>query len=78
MADIHIRPLNRHTEYRNIFNKLYNEIRKNTEESIIVICGDIVHEKDKITPELIILIQEFLITFFTLLMDQKWVTNKST
>ena len=61
MADIHIRPLNRHTEYRNIFYKHYHEIRKDTEESIIVICGDIVHEKDKITPELIILIQEFLI-----------------
>ena len=60
LADIHIRPLKRHQEYRIIFNKLYNEIRKDSDDSLIVICGDIVHEKDKITPELIILIQEFL------------------
>ena len=60
MADIHIRPLKRHIEYRNIFKKLYNEIKNDSEESLIIICGDIVHEKDKITPELIILMQEFL------------------
>jgi len=61
VADIHIRPLKRHNEYRAIFSKLYNEIKKDPDDSLIVICGDIVHEKDMITPELIILIQEFLI-----------------
>ena len=61
LADIHIRPLKRHEEYRIIFNKLYTQILEDSENSVIIICGDIVHEKDKITPELIILIQEFLI-----------------
>ena len=60
LADIHIRPLKRHNEYRIIFDKLYNKISEDPTNSLIVICGDIVHEKDKITPELIILIQEFL------------------
>ena len=60
IADIHIRPLKRHVEYRTIFDKLYTEIKKDPDDALVVICGDIVHEKDKITPELIILIQEFL------------------
>ena len=60
LADIHIRPLKRHNEYRIIFDKLYKKISEDSTNSLIVICGDIVHEKDKITPELIILIQEFI------------------
>lgn len=57
LGDIHIRPLQRHDEYREVFDKLYKLITKG---SLVVICGDIVHEKDKITPELIVLFREFL------------------
>ena len=62
LADIHIRPLERHIEYREVFSKLYNKLKedKNIKESLIVICGDIVHDKDNIKPELILLIREFL------------------
>ena len=62
LADIHIRPLSRHDEYRHVFNNLYKFLQneKNIKESLIVICGDIIHEKDKITPELILLLREFL------------------
>lgn len=64
LADIHIRPLERHNEYREVFNNLYEylKIQNNLKESLIVICGDIIHEKDKLTPELIILFREFIVT----------------
>jgi DNA repair exonuclease SbcCD ATPase subunit len=64
LADIHIRPLERHNEYREVFNNLYEylKIQNNLKESLIVICGDIIHEKDKLTPELIILFREFINT----------------
>ena len=61
LADIHIRPLERHIEYREVFENLYSFLKSDNEEnSLIVICGDIIHEKDKITPELIILLREFI------------------
>ena len=65
LADIHIRPLERHNEYREVFNNLYEylKIQNNLEESLIVICGDIIHEKDKLTPELIILFRELLLHY---------------
>ena len=64
LADIHIRPLERHHEYKEVFNYLYEylKIQNNLKESLIVICGDIIHEKDKLTPELIILFREFINT----------------
>lgn len=64
LGDIHIRPLERHSEYREVFNKLYLYLKneKDIQNSLIVICGDLIHEKDKITPELIILLREFLKT----------------
>ena len=62
LADIHIRPLERHKEYREVFSKLYIKLKEdeNIKQSLIVICGDIVHDKDNIKPELILLIREFL------------------
>jgi DNA repair exonuclease SbcCD ATPase subunit len=62
LADIHIRPLDRHDEYRYVFDNLYKFLKNedNIDESFIVICGDIIHEKDKITPELILLLRDFL------------------
>ena len=64
LGDIHIRPLERHIEYREVFENLYNYLKseKHIKNSLIVICGDLIHEKDKITPELIILLREFLKT----------------
>lgn len=62
LGDIHIRPLDRHVEYRDVFNNLYTYLNNEPDikKSLIVICGDLIHEKDKITPELIILLREFL------------------
>ncbi len=54
IADIHIRNLKRHKEYRLVFDKMFDEIRKRgTEESIIYLAGDIAHAKLEMSPELV-------------------------
>jgi DNA repair exonuclease SbcCD ATPase subunit len=54
IADIHIRNVKRHKEYRTIFEKLFEEIRKRgTEDSIIYLAGDIAHAKLEMSPELV-------------------------
>lgn len=60
IADIHIRLFKRKTEYREVFQTLYKEIEKEkTDNSIIVVAGDIVHAKTEMSPELIDLTSEF-------------------
>mgnify|MGYP001306832415 CR=1 FL=1 len=63
IADIHIRKNSRHQEYQEVFDKLCLQILKNgnLENSLIVICGDIVHSKTEITPELINIVKDFFI-----------------
>jgi DNA repair exonuclease SbcCD ATPase subunit len=54
LADIHIRNLHRHKEYRQVFEKfLENVKRDNIEESVIYLAGDIAHAKTEMSPELI-------------------------
>lgn len=59
LADIHIsKNNNRHKEYREVFDKLYHKISKESENSVIVICGDTVDNKSNLCPEQIILTKE--------------------
>jgi len=61
IADVHIRNLKRHKEYREVFNRLYKYISDTkTKESVIVLAGDIVHAKTDMTPEVIEMTQTFL------------------
>lgn len=63
LADIHIRMLKRHKEYRSAYEKLFekaNEIKDQYENPIAVIAGDIVHAKIDISPELIKMITELM------------------
>jgi len=60
IADIHIRNIKRHNEYIDIFEKLYNEIKKDTNNAITIIAGDIAHQKLEISPELVDIIFDFL------------------
>jgi DNA repair exonuclease SbcCD ATPase subunit len=54
IADVHIRNVKRHNEYRQVFNKMFDEIRKRgTEDSIIYLAGDIAHAKLELSPELV-------------------------
>ena len=60
ISDVHIRNLKRHTEYIEVFNRLYKEIETTkTPNSIIVLGGDIVHAKTDMTPELVEMVQGF-------------------
>ena len=61
IADIHIRNLKRHQEYKEVFERLYKYISDTkTEDAIIVLAGDIVHAKTDMTPEVIEMTQSFL------------------
>ena len=61
ISDIHIRSLQRHDEYQEVFNRLYkflkNDIKSN---NIIAITGDIIHEKDNLKPETVLLCRKFV------------------
>ena len=66
VADVHIRNVKRHKEYKEVFNRLYSYIKKTKEENdVIYIAGDIVHAKTDMSPELIGITSEF----FTNLAD---------
>lgn len=61
IADVHIRNLKRHTEYREVFERLYEYIENTkTDDSVIVLAGDIVHAKTDMTPEVVEMTQTFL------------------
>jgi len=54
IADIHIRNIKRHKEFREVFNSMFEEIRKRgTEDAIIYLAGDIAHAKLEMSPELV-------------------------
>ncbi len=61
IADIHIRNLKRHTEYREVFDRLFNDIKlKGTDDSLIYLAGDLAHAKLEMSPELLNEINYFL------------------
>lgn len=62
LSDIHISKHNyRYTEYRQVFNRLCEILRKEKEEFIIVLTGDITHEKSQLSPQQIDLTKDFFI-----------------
>lgn len=61
ISDIHIRLYQRHKEYEQVFERLFNYIEKNKDEnSVIFLGGDIVHSKTEISTELVYLTSKFL------------------
>lgn len=65
LSDIHIRKMLRHNEYREVFNTLYNKLNKtindsNRDQFVIVITGDILHQKIEISNEMVEFTKEFL------------------
>ena len=66
IADVHVRNVKRHKEYRQVFRRLYSYIKKTkSDNDVIYIAGDIVHAKTDMSPELVDLVSEF----FTNLAD---------
>ena len=54
IADIHIRNIKRHKEFREVFYAMFDEIKKRgTEDAIIYLAGDIAHAKLEMSPELV-------------------------
>ena len=61
ISDVHIRNYQRHTEYNNVFKRLYKYIKDNkTPGSVIYLAGDIVHQKTDLSPELVNKVGRFL------------------
>jgi len=62
IADIHIKNnLSFHEEYKYVFNELYKFLKTNNKNSILVICGDILHTSNNISPET----QNLCVLFFS-------------
>jgi len=53
ISDIQIRNLKRHREYEEVFERTYEEVRKNKDNAVAYIGGDIAHSKTDMSPELI-------------------------
>ena len=53
ISDIQIRNLKRHREYEEVFNNLYEEVKKYPDNAVAYIGGDIAHSKTEMSPELI-------------------------
>jgi len=61
LADLHIRNLKRHTEYRKVFKKFLSNVKKDKfKDAIIYIGGDIAHAKTEMSPELVREVSWFL------------------
>jgi DNA repair protein SbcC/Rad50 len=68
LSDIHIsKHDDRHDEYMIVFKNLVTEINKDTDNAIIVICGDILHEKNIMSPQQLLLAKKFFIMLSELL-----------
>jgi len=60
IADVHVRNVKRHKEYKLVFKRLYSYIKKTkTDNSLIYVAGDIVHAKTDMSPELVSVVSEF-------------------
>ena len=65
MADIHIRLSEQHDIYQKIFNQVYEDLteyKKTNPNTIILICGDLLHMKDKLDANTTLFVWEFLKT----------------
>lgn len=62
IADIHIRLTKRHDEYQNTFNKFYAVLDKlkNPSGAVLVIAGDVFHNKSDLSPECVKIASDFL------------------
>tara|TARA_R110000824_G_scaffold194057_7_gene376552 strand:- start:1513 stop:4674 length:3162 start_codon:yes stop_codon:yes gene_type:complete len=60
MADIHIRNLKYHKEYKAVFTQLYEKLREE-QVDIIYVGGDLAHTKTQLSPEYFDLCSDFLV-----------------
>jgi predicted phosphodiesterase len=61
IADIHIpNNISRHEEYNEVFKEVYKKLKEDNKEKLIVICGDLFHDKTMIKPEALSLAKDFI------------------
>jgi len=60
IGDIHIRLVQRHQEYLEAFEKLYKAIDRTPATTLILVAGDIFHNKSDLSPESVKLVSDFL------------------
>lgn len=60
LSDIHIRLTKRHDEYKEVFNRLYSDLKVIDEDVAIFILGDVVNSKIDLSPECVNLAAELL------------------
>lgn len=60
IADVHIRLVKRHDEYKSVFEKFYNEIDSLPSSTLIAVLGDLFHGKSDLSPECVKLASDFL------------------
>jgi len=60
IADIHIRLTKRHQEYREVFQRLYNDVAASPPTTIICVLGDVCHSKSDLSPECVQMVSDFL------------------
>lgn len=65
IGDIHIRRNSRTEEYNKVFYRLYERIKEDAEDSVIVCCGDVLHEG--LSPDAIVMVKSFFIRLATLM-----------
>ena len=59
ISDIHIRTFKRHKEYRIHFENLYESLRQK-QPDVIILTGDLTHQKSNISPEWVEVCVDFL------------------
>ncbi len=63
ISDIHIRNTQRHSEYKEVFERTYQKLKSligsNNKTSVIVLTGDIMHTKTELSPESFTIAQDF-------------------
>lgn len=60
LSDVHIRLTKRHEEYREVFGKVYEEVKKTPVNTLVVIAGDLTHSKVDLSPECVQLMSDLL------------------
>ena len=76
LSDIHIRKLHRLKEYREVFDRLYEQLRK-LKPDLIYVGGDIVHGKLDTSPEEIRLVSSFFLNLSSI-TDTIVITSRSS
>ena len=58
ISDIHVKLNKNHAEFREVFDNFYEELKKTSDDTLVVCTGDVFHSKINLEPECINLVSE--------------------